>query len=700
MAITRVSSSAAVRDLAHGLLDPRRLEPWVVVTSAVGSEHPFFDIDDLEQQVGDVCPVYLVQTGPLTQELAELLPDRCQVFGGAARAYPVDLAWMDAPELAPLRFLRVGQNTGTATDRLAGDALAMATAAGLFARPPAAAVRVSGTVKSLIAGDTRAFVLLDSGGYATLLHELLFPTIPLPWVVREGMAVEGLLDRETGRLTLDTTDPDSAELLRQFPHGSVTLALVIAVERQSARIAVHPSVPITVPRSEVSSNTLDRVDLLLAAGDVVRVRVLRDEQGRVRLRLSDVDDDEATLPSMPLLRGGSPWLEEDRQLLPAPDDAGEPASDKRGPADPGSAAADAESAVSGPAPGGHAPGGLAPGGVASGARAPGGHASGGHAPRELAPVGLAITQLARADLSAAARAPAAPGRPTGMGFPMPGPGRRKVLAPIEVADSWLADADAEARPAEHPLSVPAPAPVHAAHVAPVPPARMSALLSTQLALEAEKALVRQLRAELAELASRSASPEDQSTLLLELVEVHTENVRLKRALAVVRGDQQAQRAMMLRHARQLERAMPGPAARRTRFDRDDEWLRLEIHLAWLDRLDPADRLRWPLPEPFGLGARFADSVLSLDAGLLPKVLRAVVDVLTGRVRDLPARRIHPLRSGDGATAADLVRAHDGARCFRVYVEQNTPQARRLHYWAIPDGTIELSRVVLHDDMEP
>jgi hypothetical protein len=31
---------------------------------------------------------------------------------------------------------------------------------------------------------------------------------------------------------------------------------------------------------------------------------------------------------------------------------------------------------------------------------------------------------------------------------------------------------------------------------------------------------------------------------------------------------------------------------------------------------------------------------------------------------------------------------------------NTPSARRLHYWRCPDGTIELSSVRLHDDMEP
>lgn len=38
--------------------------------------------------------------------------------------------------------------------------------------------------------------------------------------------------------------------------------------------------------------------MLLTEGDVVRVRVMRDEQGRTRLRLSDVDDDEVVMPAL------------------------------------------------------------------------------------------------------------------------------------------------------------------------------------------------------------------------------------------------------------------------------------------------------------------------------------------------------------------------------------------------------------------
>lgn len=31
---------------------------------------------------------------------------------------------------------------------------------------------------------------------------------------------------------------------------------------------------------------------------------------------------------------------------------------------------------------------------------------------------------------------------------------------------------------------------------------------------------------------------------------------------------------------------------------------------------------------------------------------------------------------------------------------NVAGARRLHFWRLPDGTVELSRVVIHDDTRP
>jgi hypothetical protein len=159
---------------------------------------------------------------------------------------------------------------------------------------------------------------------------------------------------------------------------------------------------------------------------------------------------------------------------------------------------------------------------------------------------------------------------------------------------------------------------------------------------------------------------------------------------------------MLRESR---RTQPAPTVtnefelRRAQWTDADGWVRHEIHLAWVDRVPPTDRAEWPLPDAYVLSDRFAESLGGLDGGQLAKAFKASVDVLTGRVKSLPGRALHPLRQGNGATAHDRVRS-DGARCMRVAIEQSTSAARRLHFWMLPGGGIELSRIVTHDDMEP
>ncbi|MGC5168189.1 hypothetical protein [Luteimicrobium sp. DT211] len=98
------------------------------------------------------------------------------------------------------------------------------------------------------------------------------------------------------------------------------------------------------------------------------------------------------------------------------------------------------------------------------------------------------------------------------------------------------------------------------------------------------------------------------------------------------------------------------------------------------------------------GPRFVASV-DVARPARNKLLEVLVQVLTRRAEHVPARQLHALRNGQGATSGQHVR-DDGAACFRVSLQVNAPSARRLHFWTLPDGTVELSRVVLHDDVEP
>ena len=58
--------------------------------------------------------------------------------------------------------------------------------------------------------------------------------------------------------------------------------------------------------------------------------------------------------------------------------------------------------------------------------------------------------------------------------------------------------------------------------------------------------------------------------------------------------------------------------------------------------------------------------------------------------------VHPLRAARSAGSPQKVRA-DGARAFRVSLQSRTAAARRLHYWELGDGRVELARIGYHDD---
>ena len=616
MSVTRVISSDRVVELATGLLDVTRDRPWGVVTIPAGAQTPLVDIEQLHDEAGDVCQFFVIQTGTLTRELDALLPDRCQVYGGASRIYPVGIEWVHTPERSPLRFVHEASYASSTTDKLVTDALGMADAAGLFAKPAPTAVHARGEVRSLLAAGSRALVQLENGGYATVVSELTFPGIPLEWAIQEGQTVDGQYDPQTKRLALDMVRVDPKQLLEHYPNGTVTLAFVVSVERQRGVLAVHPSLPITVTRDDVSSNRLDRVDLLLAPGDVVRVRVVRDEQGHTRLRSSDIDDDEPTQPALALVPGGEPWLQEDRHR-PEP---ARPEPDAQRPAPPDDHPA-------------------------------------------------SVDETTLSDETPEPRASVPPPAPR------PGPGAHHITAQ-PMRDSNEAES--------------------VAPVAPTARRHSSALISTQLALEQERERTRQLEAQLKSSGGENAY-EQLAVMRLELGEVLADNRRLQEQLRRMRVDQQAQRAM-LRTARQAV-TVPGYATRRDHFDRGEDWVKHEIYLAWVERMGATDRAAWPLPNTYTVGDGFAPSLEQLDNPSRNKAFKAAVDVLTGRVRDLPARSPHPLRRGEGASTSDVVRA-DGARCMRVHIEKSVASARRLHYWVSDSGEIELSRVVLHDDMEP
>jgi hypothetical protein len=129
-----------------------------------------------------------------------------------------------------------------------------------------------------------------------------------------------------------------------------------------------------------------------------------------------------------------------------------------------------------------------------------------------------------------------------------------------------------------------------------------------------------------------------------------------------------------------------------------EQLDFEVRLAWARRVLPAEKGVLPLGR-YVLGPGFLESWGCTDGIDRQKVVDVIVEILTGRVHELPGRETHQLRTSEAGNAPFVTRA-DGATCWRVSLQVNTPQARRLHYWQGADGTVELSSVRNHDDVRP
>jgi hypothetical protein len=243
---------------------------------------------------------------------------------------------------------------------------------------------------------------------------------------------------------------------------------------------------------------------------------------------------------------------------------------------------------------------------------------------------------------------------------------------------------------------PGPAPTPAPPATPAGPApKGKALQDAQLALAA--AVTRAETAEReattsARLAQQLKSENEQ--LLVEVHELEARIARLERSL----GEQK-------RKYRQADLRRQQAESRTPTSDDDGPWFtdpadqfRHEVRTAWVRGVPAAQKASLPLRD-YALGPRFLDS-LTLGGISRRKVVETVVHVVTGRAADINGLQLHRLRTDDGGDSPPVTRDADGATCFRVSLQVNTPSARRLHFWRLPDGGYELSRVVLHDDVEP
>ena len=211
-------------------------------------------------------------------------------------------------------------------------------------------------------------------------------------------------------------------------------------------------------------------------------------------------------------------------------------------------------------------------------------------------------------------------------------------------------------------------------------------LSLSLAAARSSSAMQEARADAAEARSRP--------LTVELQRIEVEAAELRRQLD---RKEKELADLKTRHRTTLNKERKGiEASDLAAFLDPEEDFRWEVLTSWARRIPAGEKPSLPLPD-YRLGQEFLVSLDEIHGISRRKVADVVVEVLTGRAESNPSRGLHPLRSGAGGD--DLPVRRDGASCWRVSLQTNTPSARRLHFWRSADH-IELSRVVMHDDFRP
>lgn len=305
-------------------LTSQRDHPVVVVTTPREDAAPLVDADDLHGRVHQIADVVVLYNGPASWALAEAMPSMTQVYGGAGRVYPTDLGWLTNPYRAPIRFCWPGDEPRQVADQLEDDAFGEANLAGLLTTGSSvASLPVTGKVKGVL--DRHHVALwLDRGGDSVLLVDRLHPGVAPERLLRPGQALTGRVERGLmfPPFIPDAIDDDPhARAAEAYSSGDVVLARITNVAARSGRALLHPKVGIDILAGE------DEPDLrnLIAVDDVVALTLLAADDGTFTAELADAN--APSVPAIPVLPGGPPWLLEEDLPSPAPEPEHEPESE-------------------------------------------------------------------------------------------------------------------------------------------------------------------------------------------------------------------------------------------------------------------------------------------------------------------------------------------------------------------------------------
>lgn len=214
---------------------------------------------------------------------------------------------------------------------------------------------------------------------------------------------------------------------------------------------------------------------------------------------------------------------------------------------------------------------------------------------------------------------------------------------------------------------------------------VAAAAERDAAFEALRGQLESARAQAAELAAELAAvSEDRLASVRRVRELSTQLTEARKELRSVSDRHEA---VLRRLGGELD-----PASSERAF-------LLAVRLSYARQFGEGDREEFPLGR-MRVGGEFLDRLRGLQGVSIDKVIEVCAQVASGQAHRIPSREVHQLRHGEGG-APTRVRERDGAKAWRCSLQDNTPSARRLHWWAIPGddaAVIEFASVGVHDDV--
>lgn len=309
--VMRALQASEVRDwVDQQLLSPDRTRPIIGVSKDTSTDRFLVEPDKIEARLGEWVDVVAFDTSEATWELAEVLPDRLEVYGGAVRIWWPELTPASDPYGHRLFLARSTLDEARVIANLEQELRQW----GDQHRGGAAGFE---TVTATVIATGEELQVESADGVIGVVTEADLPVAALAVCATDGLALEvewpAGWKPEAGpaQCSMVGRVPSPWELLGATLHpGDICMARVAEVRERFALLELLPTARGVVRLADVDHTYVENIEDFLTANELVPVQVVQLDPISGRAQLSVKGAQGSGVPPLPLpslLPGGVPF---------------------------------------------------------------------------------------------------------------------------------------------------------------------------------------------------------------------------------------------------------------------------------------------------------------------------------------------------------------------------------------------------------